>query len=368
MVYKFAALQIKQRVDVPLYVFGVDGRIIHHFAAVNFAERTADGVLFGYQRSEVSSHIRQIAQYLSGSDALLPSAIVLAFDHQVSFAPLTGATVSNWGTPGTLAIPMPSAGERKPGLIVDGQQRVSALAQLPASRKFPVVVIGFATASEQTQLEQFILVNRTKPLPRDLISELLPQARTDRLPRSWKFTQTAAAVVEKLRFDKGSPFFCRIKGVGTSGDGANISQAALIAVISASMRRGVLKTITEHQDQTDEEKVDRMTRIVVSYFRGVARVWPEAWSGSPWTSRLVHGVGLSAMGQLMEVVFEDLNPQSLRVVSSVENRLRRIRRRCAWTYGRWPKPLDCAWDALQNTSQDKRRLVNFLLREYARSR
>jgi DNA sulfur modification protein DndB len=366
-VYKFAALRVQQRADVPLYVFGVDGRIIHQFAAVNFAERTSDGLLSGYQRGEVSAHIRQIAQYLSGPDAILPNAIVVAFDDQVSFTPSEGSTLRNWGTPGTLAIPIPATGRIKPGLIVDGQQRVSALAQLPAHRKFPVVVVGFATASEQMQLEQFILVNKTKPLPRDLINELLPQARADQLPSSWRSTKFAAGVVDKLRFDAGSPFFGRIKGVSSSGPNVNISQAALLSVTSSSMRTGVLKAIKD-EDQSDGQAIDRMARVLGSYFGGVRRVWPEAWNGSPWTSRLVHGVGLFAMGQLMEVVFEDANPEGQRAASVVENRLVKMRRRCAWTHGHWPKPLDCPWDALQNTSQDKRRLGSYLEREYARLR
>src|ERR1700722_14460423 len=107
-IYKFSALRIRQREDVPLYVFGVDGRIIHQFAAVNFAERTSDGLLSGYQRGEVSAHIHQIAQYLSGTDAILPNAIVIAFDDQISFTPAPGATLRNWGTPGNLAVPVPS--------------------------------------------------------------------------------------------------------------------------------------------------------------------------------------------------------------------------------------------------------------------
>src|SRR5258708_5380330 len=120
MTLKFAALRIEQRPDVPLYVFGVNGRSIHQFATVNFAERTADGVLAGYQRTRVEAHIAQIRSYLAHDDALLPNAIVVAFNGGVTFAPSEGTTNSRWGTPGTLLVPLPGPREPKPGLIVDG--------------------------------------------------------------------------------------------------------------------------------------------------------------------------------------------------------------------------------------------------------
>lgn len=364
VVYKFTALRIYQRSDVPLYVFGVDGRLVHQFAAVNFADRAADGVLSGYQRGKVSAHINQITNYLTTDGAMLPNAVVLALDRQVEFQALPGATASAWGTPGTLSIPLPDRHERKPALIVDGQQRITALSKLPPTRKFPVVVVGFVASSELLQRQQFILVNKTRPLPRDLINELLPHVGLDGLPGSWHGRQVAAQVLECLRFDPDSPFFGRIKGIGSSGEGVSISQAALLSVIGKSARHGVLKTVAAEYESNGVVKM--MAHVVETYFLGAARVWPDAWEGSPRTSRLVHGVGLAAMGNLMDLVMEDVNLESNRAVSSVEHRLRKIRRRCAWTDGRWPKPLDCPWDGLQNTSQDKRRLSIFLEREYMR--
>lgn len=366
VVYRFTALRIYQRSDVPLYVFGVDGRIIHQFAAVDFADRSADGVLSGYQRERVSAHINQITNYLSSDDAMLPNAVVLALDKQVRFEVLPGVTASTWGTPGILSIPIPDGHETKPALIVDGQQRITALSKLPPDRKFPIVVVGFVASSEDLQRQQFILVNKTRPLPRDLINELLPHVGGNGLPGSWHLKQTAAKVLERLRFDIDSPFYGRIKGLGNSGDGVNLSQSALLSIVMKSAKQGLLKNIAAEYEEASAVKM--MAHVIKTYFLGVARVWPDAWAGSPWTSRLVHGVGLAAMGNLMELAMEDMNLESNRSISTVEHRLRKIRHRCAWTDGRWPKPLDCPWDGLQNTSQDKRRLSIFLEREYLRLR
>jgi DGQHR domain-containing protein len=360
---RLSALRIEQRRDAPLFIFGVNGRIIHQFASVNFAERSRDGVLTGYQRDRVQSHIAQILAYLRQDDALLPNAIVIAFNGEVTFTPVPGAMRSEWGTLGHLEVPLPRSGQPKPGFIVDGQQRVSALAQLDPTRDFPVVVVSFTSHSDALQREQFVLVNKTKPLPRDLLNELLPHVETQ-LPKPWRLKRVAGRVLELLRFDKQSPFYGRIRGVGGYGEGCSISQAAVLGVIEASIRRGgVLSEF--YFTGSDSADTEAMARVVRVFFKGVERVWPYAWNGNPWNSRLVHGVGISAIGGLMDVIMEEVDSESPRAVSSVARRLKKIERVCAWTEGRW-RGLDCAWDQLQNTSQDKRRLAQYLVSAYQR--
>jgi DGQHR domain-containing protein len=360
------ALRVEQRPDVPLFVFGVNGRLVHQFASVQGAERTADGVLSGYQRARVERHIREIHAYLASDDSMLPNAIVMAFGPEVTFEPISGTVLSEWGTPGCLLMPLPRRGEPKPCLIVDGQQRVAALAQLDPRRQLPVVVIGFRSASADLQREQFVLVNKTKPLPRDLLNELLPHIGAE-MPRALRMHRAASSVVERLRFEKGSPFYGRIRGLGTSGEGSNISLAAVIAVVEGSVRRGGALAAHFSLDP-DPSQVGEMAHIVSVFFSGVARVWPFAWNETPWTSRLVHGVGIAAMGSLMDVIMDEVDPDSPRAISSVERRLRTIEKRCAWTSGWWPVPLNCSWDQLQNTSQDKRRLADYLIRTYKKQR
>jgi DGQHR domain-containing protein len=355
------ALRIEQRTDLPLYVFGVEGRLVHQFASVRFAVRTDDGVLAGYQRERVSRHIAEIRAYLDQPGSVLPNSIVVAFNDSVKFSPQDGALKTEWGTPGELQIPFPSPGEAKPAFIVDGQQRVSALASLENTRPFPVVVVGFSSPSEATQREQFVLVNKTKPLPRDLLNELVPHIDVV-LPKPLQTRRVASQVVEILRFDKTSPFYGRVRGLGVSGAGANISQASVIEVVEHSIKRaGVLSDL--YDPTTDVADVATMAHIVAIYFNGAARVWPAAWSGTPWDSRLVHGVGIVAMGRLMDVIMPHVNTSNRRAITRVENRLSKLRPKCAWTKGRWPV-LRCAWNELQNTAQDKRRLAEYLIQTY----
>jgi DGQHR domain-containing protein len=358
------ALRVQQRQDIPIYVFGIDGRLVHQIATVSYAERSADGALNGYQREKVAKHIKDILEYLSGPQPLLPNALVVAFDARVRFAPLAGIQASEWGTFGYLEIPIPkNASDPKAGWLVDGQQRATALAQLDPSKPFPVVVVAFQSDSQALQREQFVLVNKTKPLPRDLLHEILPEIDLE-LPRDLEKKQVAGKVLRALRFDPESPFYGRIRGLGSDSDVANISQAALLSVVQDSIRhKGVL---FDHYDGSGKKHdYEAMARILKVFFEGVRRTWPDAWKGSPKTSRLVHGVGIVAMGHLMDRVMRDVDATSAKAASSVAHRLGRLADRCAWTSGRWPA-LSTPWNELQNTSQDKSRLTEYLLKEYNR--
>ena len=357
------ALRVVQQPDTPLVVFGVQGRLISQFASVRYASRSNNGGLSGYQRERVETHIRAIHAYLENADAILPNAIVIGFSNGVRFEPLPGAVRSEWGTPGHVAIPIPRQGDPKPGFIIDGQQRVTALAKLAPDRQFPVIVVGFLSGSEDLQREQFVLVNKTRPLPRDLLNELLPHME-GHVPGAWGGRRMAALVLEILRFSEGSPFYGRVRGIGSSHSAANISQASILSVLERSLRHGVLQANLAR----DAEAGPPAVAVVVStFFSAVARIWPHAWSLSPRSSRLVHGVGIYAMGMLMDVVMSEVNVASGRRLRAVERRIRVLETRCAWTDGRWPE-LDCDWNGLQNTSQDKRRLSEYLLREYRRLR
>ena len=61
----------------------------------------------------------------------------------------------------------------KPALLVDGQQRAAAIRDADVA-EFPVAAVAFIASGADEQRSQFILVNNTKPLPKGLIHELLP--------------------------------------------------------------------------------------------------------------------------------------------------------------------------------------------------
>src|SRR5207302_498323 len=74
------ALAIEQAPGRRLFSFAVDGKQLPSFAAVSRVKRDVHHELSGYQRAESLSHIRTIQKYLESADAILPNALVVAFD------------------------------------------------------------------------------------------------------------------------------------------------------------------------------------------------------------------------------------------------------------------------------------------------
>src|SRR3954454_8614741 len=79
------ALAIRQSSERTLYSCAVDGKQLPQFAAVSRIQRTDRHELTGYQRAESIGHIKTIRKYLETEDAILPNALVVAFDSRVRF-------------------------------------------------------------------------------------------------------------------------------------------------------------------------------------------------------------------------------------------------------------------------------------------
>src|SRR5262249_4085322 len=123
-------LRLDQNESHPLYLLSLTPEEITAVADITRLDRGASGKLLGYQRGEVSRHIRDIVTSLNSDDILFPNSLILAFSSQVTFCTLRIAEERDaLATVGTLAIPLPRKGETKPGWIVDGQQRAKALMQ-----------------------------------------------------------------------------------------------------------------------------------------------------------------------------------------------------------------------------------------------
>src|SRR5207244_5020177 len=111
----------------------------------------------------------------------------------------------DYATQGRLVIPAPPdlSDGRKPGWIVDGQQRMAAIREAAVDR-FVVPVVAFIAATAQEQREQFILVNSTKPLPKGLVYELLP-ATEAKLPTLLQRRRFPTQLLDRLNLDADSP-------------------------------------------------------------------------------------------------------------------------------------------------------------------
>ncbi|REF00544.1 DGQHR domain-containing protein DpdB [Thermomonospora umbrina] len=336
-----------------VYLAACDGKRIHEFAAVSRIGRDDRQRLGGYQRPESAAHIRSIRRYLESGDALMPHALVLAFDERVRFQP-TAEAGDGEATPGMLIIPVDERlpETARPAWLVDGQQRAAALRDADVDA-FPVPVIGFV-ASQAAQRAQFILVNTVKPLPKGWIHELLPETGGT-LPALLARKRLPGQVMVRLNTGPG-PFADRIRSP-TAPDGY-IRDTAVLTMIESSLYDGALYQYRNHEDGSGD--IDRMVAHLNAYWATVHATWPHAWELPPRRSRLTHGAGIRALGFVMDHLTEDTPAE--RVAARVTGPLAALRTQAAWTSGRWRLTHGTRHRRdVQNTGHDIRLLTDVLL-------
>src|ERR1700733_3591070 len=162
--YQFSAVGAKQASTTRVFTFAARAQEILATCEISRAGRNARGHLFGFQRPQIAAHIQEIKDYLGSESAVLPNAIVVGFLGSVKVKPMGHGIFR-------LSV---STASGKPGFVVDGQQRLTALAQ--SHRKDFQIFVSCVLCADQEELRrQFILINNTRPLPKALIYELLPR-------------------------------------------------------------------------------------------------------------------------------------------------------------------------------------------------
>jgi DGQHR domain-containing protein len=353
------ALRTKQGSGVDVYSFFLHGSDITRLADISRIERDETDGLRGFQRKEIKTHVKAIAAFIDSGPVLFPNAIILALSPEVEFKQSRGPAPTGLievAQSGTLSIPVREEGKRI-AWIVDGQQRSLALAQAKNS-KIAVPVVAFVSPDLETQREQFILVNKAKPLPTRLINELLPEVSA-LLPRDLAARRLPTELCTLLNRDPKSPFHKLVRRESDQGsDTAIVTDSALIESIKRNLKppMGALSQFRGSQ----ESDPDAMYRVLVLYWSAVKETFPEAWGKAPTKSRLMHSAGIRVMGALMDQIL-------LRADSSgapeaeIRNSLSRLAPYCSWVDGTW-EGLGWRWNEVQNTTQHISKLTEHLMR------
>ena len=359
------ALCLVQAESAPLYVFSLTAQEILEIADISRVTRDSGGELIGYQRPEVRQHIQEIVEYLDGDNVVFPNPIIVALSPSVRFTSSRGPKVSDGcATVGTIEIPLPEADGPKPGWIVDGQQRALALARAKR-HDFPVPVNAFVTHSIELQRDQFLRINNTKPLPRGLVTELLPAIRSP-LPPRLSMRRTPSELCDVLNRDEESPFFGLIRrpSSGTSDKkSAVIADTSIVNMLKESFQpTGCL--FVYRNTSTGEIDFDGVLTALYLYWHAVRETFPDAWGATARDSRLMHGVGIRSMGRLMDRMLLSTSPRREGSQQIFRRELEAIAPYCCWVSGRWEE-LDLRWNDLQNVPRHINELSNFLLRRHA---
>ena len=337
-------------------------------ASISRVERDEGHALVGFQRKEIKEHVKKIVEFLDSGPVLFPNAIILALSSEVSFLRARGAHpkgLTETAEMGTLSIPIWGDG-RETAWIVDGQQRSLAL-ERAKNNKIPVPIVAFVSEDIEKRREQFILVNKAKPLPVRLINELLPEVSIQ-LPRDLATRKIPSELCNALNQDSSSPFHNLIRRISVDGaKGAVVNDTALINLMKNSIRSplGALSpfkgTLGGHTD------IEGMYRTLLMFWGSVKEVFPDAWGKPPTESRLMHSAGIEALGYLMDKIVTRAYGSS-DPTDHVRMSLRRIAPHCRWTEGVWER-LGLEWNQIQNVSRHIRLLADFLIHaDYEESR
>ena len=340
--YRFKAVRARQAPEHDVFVFAARPADVLSFAAIERVSRADDGQLKGFQRHQVASHIRDIRDYLARADALLPNAVIVAFIEGVKVKDLAD---------GMVQVQIEAPPGHPPGFVVDGQQRLTALSGLDKP-DFEVFVSALICKDYNELRQQFVLINNTRPLPKTLIYELLPNV--EGLPERFTQRKFSARIVDMLNFTRGSSLHGEVRQ-HTNPTGV-ISDTAMQRVIMNSASDGAVRTLMHFEDREE-----RAFELVSEFFHAVATVYGPAWHGmSPRFSRLRHGAGIVAMGFVMDHLH---SVEGAIQRDDFEAGLRLLAPYTAWTSGQWAlEPWDTRpWNGIQNTPSDIDLLTRYLV-------
>jgi DGQHR domain-containing protein len=352
------ALQTNQGNDIDVYAFFLYGSDLCRVADITRIARE-EGELKGFQRREIRNHVKAIVDFLDSGPILFPNAIILALSQEIKFKLSRGSRPEGMvavADSGTLTIPVRPEGQRV-AWIVDGQQRSLALARTK-NNKLPVPVIGFVSDSLETHREQFILVNKARPLPTRLINELLPEVSV-RLPRDLAARRLPSELCNLLNKDPESPFHALIRRESDPPQShAVVTDTALIKAIDSNLK-GPLGALAQYRDGGDGADTGSMYKALLTYWSAVRDTFPQAWGKQPKKSRLMHSAGIRAIGALMDPIM--LRADSTQSpVEEIRQSLKRLAPHCRWTEGVWDR-LQWRWNEVESTPQSIKQLTEHLI-------
>ena len=369
-VFERKALKISQPSGRDLYLLTLTGEQLLQVAGISRVSRDEEGKLIGYQRPEVRKHVQEIADYLESPGMLLAHPLILSFTSDVRFVSSRGAKTSDGlAVAGILEIPQPTAKKAKPAWIVDGQQRALAVS-LCKKRDFAVPICGFIADDVEIQRDQFLRVNNSRPLPRGLVAELLPEVSSP-LPPKLAVKKLPSALCGLLNSQEDSPFKGMIRRASSSDTEktrAVVADTVILKMIEDSITNPSGCLFPFRNIATGECDHVSVWQVLTVFWNAVRATFSEAWGKPPAVSRLMHGVGIRAMGKLMDRIMSSVEINDPSVSRVVAGELLLIKSLCRWTDGCWEELGGLEWNELQNLPKHHAMLSNYLIRSYIEKR
>lgn len=289
----------------------------------------------GYQRALALDRVRAIRDYLTTPRSTFPNAIILSIDSEY---------IEHWDPghngAGTLTV------RKDPGAvqIIDGQHRTAALIEAPSD--FQVLVTMFVDLRLEHRAEIFAKINSTQKAVNPSIAFQLFGYSEERSPQ-----RTAHDIAETFNTTDGSPFYRRLRMLGTRDDWSvgNLSQA--------TFAKELMKLYTR-DPQRDENRLlrgepleeypgypfrhlflDRQDGKILEtfwrFFVHVAETWKDQWLDDPGHSILTKTTGYAAFVAVLKSWLLSSSAKEVWQDDGAKERLSKIRERHEAKEGRF---------------------------------
>jgi hypothetical protein len=138
-----------------------------------------------------------------------------------------------------------------------------------------------------------------------------------------------------------------------------VVDTAIVKAIERSLRPP-FGALCQYRHSDGGSDTNAMHATLVQYWMAVRDTFPEAWGLPPSESRLMHSVGIQAMGALMDPIM--LRAETTGDVdAAIRAALERLASHCCWTEGVWDE-LGWRWNEVESTPQHIKRLSDHLIR------
>jgi hypothetical protein len=191
------------------------------------------------------------------------------------------------------------------------------------------------------------------------------------LPANLSAKKMPSAICDWLNREESSPFYGLIKRASTPEKEkatAVITDTSVVKMIEESLSSPSGCLFPYRNIATGETDLEGIGHILVTYWTGISRVFPDAWAKPPAKSRLMHGAGIRSMGRLMDRVIPTIQLSKKNAVEQVMRELKRIEPICRWTKGRWEDIDGMRWNEIQNVPRHIHVLSNVLIRAYLQAK
>lgn len=258
--------------DLSLYQFTLPASQLWKIISINRRGEDEDR---GYQRVLSHSRVEAVADHIKEGKPI-PTTVVIALD---------AATYDDEKR--ELTIP---PGEDI-GWVIDGQHRIAGAHEAASERDISLPIVAFVGASLDTQIQQFITINReAKNVPTSLVYDLLSH-----LPPGKTSTEAgqerAAEIANTLRKDKDSAFFNRIVVMNSPRNGqVSITNFVRKVLPLVHPERGTLRTF----------KMVEQTKIIDNYFSALKSVFKDEWTDNTFFKT----IGFGAMFNMFDEIFQ----------------------------------------------------------------